>query len=188
MFVLVVIVCAALVLFRWRATQATALTLRVLGFLPSRWQERLAHFLGAFADGLKVIQNWREFLWSVVSTAVLWMVNIGVFWFTFQSLGGELAKLPWLVAALAMFFAVMGLAIQFPGIGGGYQVGIIIALTEIFSVPVEPATGAAILVWILISVPCLLLGVGLLVHEGLSFRKLEAMAEEERARALVEEG
>jgi len=73
------------------------------------------------------------------------------------------------------------LAVQFPGIGGGYQVGAILALTGLFSVGVEAATGAAILVWVMISVPCLALGAGLLVHEGLTFRKLEAIAEEERA-------
>lgn len=183
LFAMAVAVCAALALFRWRAAEATAFVLRVFDFLPARWRERLAHFLGAFADGLKVIQNWREFLASVISTVVLWVVNISAFWFTFQSLGGELARLPWLVSGLTVFFAVMGMMVQVPGVGGGYQVGIIVALTEIFSVPVEPATGAAILVWILISVPCLLFAAVLLVHEGLSFRKLEAMAEEERARA-----
>jgi hypothetical protein len=37
----------------------------------------------------------------------------------------------------------------------------------------------------MISVPCLVLGAALLVHEGLTFRKLEAIAEEERAAAEV---
>ena len=64
--------------------------------------------------------------------------------------------------------------------------GVILALTEIFNVSVELATGAAILVWIMISVPCLLLGLILLVHEGLTFKKLAAIAEEERVAGLEE--
>jgi len=52
-------------------------------------------------------------------------------------------------------------------------------LTEIFNVPAEPATGASILLWIIMSVPCLALGLVLLIQEGLSIRKLEAITEEE---------
>jgi hypothetical protein len=37
--------------------------------------------------------------------------------------------------------------------------------------------------WLIMSVPCLLGGLGLLVHEGLTFRKLEALADEERQLA-----
>ena len=64
-----------------------------------------------------------------------------------------MGHLPWLAAALTLFCAALGLIVQFPGIGGGYQVGIILALTEIFNVPVEPATGASILLWIIMSGP-----------------------------------
>lgn len=186
MFGVTVLMCAALVLFRLRAEKSIAWLMGLLGFLPARARHHLDHFLRSFADGLKVIQDWKDFLASIATSVALWLVNASVFWLTFQSLGGELERLSLLAAALAMFFGVMGLVVQFPGIGGGYQVGVIIALTEVFSVGVEAATGAAILIWILISGPCLALGAGLLVHEGLTFRKLEAMAEEERERAWVE--
>jgi uncharacterized protein (TIRG00374 family) len=183
MFLVTVLMCTALVVFRLRAEQTIAWLAGVFRFLPARGWQHLEHFLRSFADGLKVIQDWKDFLASVATSVALWIVNTSVFWLTFQSLGGGLDRLSWLAAALPMFFAVMGLVVQFPGIGGGYQVGIILALTEIFSMGVEAATGAAILIWILISGPCLALGAVLLVHEGLSFRKLEAMAEEERAAA-----
>lgn len=184
MFLVTALLCAALVFFRLRAEKVTAWTLGRFCFLPARGQHYLEHFLHSFADGLRVIQNWRDFLASVASTAVLWVVNVGVFWLVFQSLGGGLAHLTWLAASLVLFFAVLGLVVQFPGIGGGYQVGAILALTEIFSVGVEAATGAAILIWVMISVPCLALGMGLLLYEGLTFKKLETIAEEERAAAV----
>lgn len=171
----------ALVAFRLRAEKLTGWVMSFFRFLPERAERRLERFLRCFADGLGVIRNWRHLLASVASTLVLWIVNGSVFWLVFQSLGGELERLSWTAAALAMFFAVIGLVIQFPGIGGGYQVGAILALTELFSVRAEEATSAGILVWILISVPCLALSVVLLVHEGLTFKRLEAIAEEERA-------
>ncbi len=187
MFLVTPLLCAALVLFRLRAEKTIAWVSCFFQFLPGRGRQHLEHFLRSFADGLKVIQNARDFVASVLVSVALWLVNGTVFWLTFQSLGGGLERLSWLSAALAMFFAVMGLAVQLPGVGGGYQLGAIIALTKIFSVGAEPATGAAILIWVLIAAPCLALGAILLVHEGLTFRKLEAMSEEERARAIKEE-
>jgi len=56
-------------------------------------------------------------------------------------------------------------------------------LNELYNQPAETATGAAIIMWLIMSVPCLLGGLGLLVHEGLTFRKLEALADEERQLA-----
>ena len=181
MFVVTALIVFALVFFRVRAEWATAWTVARFSFLSERGRRQLEHFLNSFADGLKVIQNWKDLLASIVSTIVLWGVNISVFWLAFQSLGGELSRMTWLGAAMTMFFSVLGLVVQFPGIGGGYQVGTILALTTLFNISVEAATGAAILTWIMISVPCLLLGVVLLIQEGLTFRKLEAIAEEERA-------
>ena len=172
-----------LVLFRLRAAQMTALTLRVFAFLPERALRTFGHFLHSFGEGLSVIRDWKGLAGSVVTTIVLWLLNTTIFWLVFRSLGGELDHIAWLAAGLTLFCAALGLVIQFPGIGGGYQVGAILALTEIFNVPVEAATGASILLWIMMSVPCLALGLILLIHEGLSIRKLEAITEEEEAQA-----
>jgi hypothetical protein len=98
-----------------------------------------------------------------------------------------MGHLPWLAAALTLFCAALGLLVQLPGVGGGYQVGIILSLTEIFNVKVEPATGASILVWIIQMVPTVALGLVLLIHEGLSVRKLGAIAQEEKREVSLEE-
>jgi uncharacterized protein (TIRG00374 family) len=183
LFVAMLLLLPALVWFRLRAEAATRWIVGLFGFLRGRARLQLEHFLRSFAEGLKVIHNWRELLASIVSTAILWILNASVFWLVFQALGGEVGHLTWLATVVVLFFAVIGLSVQVPGIGGGYQVFAILALTKLYSVGVEVATGAAILVWIMISVPCLALGGALLVHEGLTFRKLEAIAEEERAVA-----
>ena len=181
MAILIVLMVVLLVYFRLHAERLRPKVVRKFSFLGSAAQHHLDHFLHSFAEGLKVIHSAKSLAASGVSTVILWIMNVSVFFFTFRSLGGDLARLSWFAAAMAVFFAVMGLMIQFPGIGGGYQVGIIIALTELFSVGVEAATGAAILIWIMVAAPCLALGAVLLVHEGLTFRKLKAIAEEERA-------
>jgi hypothetical protein len=183
MLILALLLVAGVLLFWLCSHQLTAWVLRVFRFLPSTALGRLGRFLRSFVEGLSVIRSWKELLISLALTAVLWFLNTSVFWLVFQSLRGEVAELSWLASAVTLFCAALGLAVQIPGIGGGYQVGIILALNELFNVSAEAATGAAILVWIVMSVPCLASGLVLLVHEGLTFRKLEALAEEERELA-----
>jgi len=179
MLVLALLLVAGVLLFWLRSPELTTWILRVFRFLPATALRRLEHFLRSFAEGLSVIRSWKELLGSVVLSAVVWFLNTSVFWLVFQSLGGEVAALSWLACAVVLFCAAAGLAVQIPGIGGGYQVAVILALNELFNVSAEAATGAGILTWVLMSVPCLASGLVLLVQEGLTLRKLEALAEEE---------
>ncbi len=170
---------AGVVVFRLKTAGTIALVLKVFGFLPERAAAAFARFLRSFGEGLSVIRDWKGLAGSVVTTAVLWTINTTIFWLTFKSVRHHMGHLPWLAAGLTLFCAALGLMVQLPGVGGGYQVGIILALTEFFNIKVEPATGAAILVWIIQLVPTLALGLVMLIREGMSFRKLEALAEEE---------
>jgi uncharacterized membrane protein YbhN (UPF0104 family) len=120
---------------------------------------------------------------SLVLSAAVWFVNTSIFWLVFRSLPGGGASVSWLASAVVLFCAALGLAVQIPGVGGGYQVSIILALNELYNQPAETATGAAIIMWLIMSIPGLLGGLGLLVHEGLTFRKLESLADEERQLA-----
>jgi uncharacterized protein (TIRG00374 family) len=176
-----------LVLFRLKAASMTAGSLRLFRFLPERPLRSFAHFLNSFSEGLSVIRDWKGLAGGLATTVVLWIINVTVVWLVFRSVRHHLGHLPWLAAALTLFCAALGLVVQFPGVGGGYQVGVILALTQIFNVPAEPATGASILLWLLMSVPCLALGLVLLIREGLSIRKLEAITEEEEQAVKLNE-
>ena len=173
-----------LVLFRLKAASMTAGTLKLFSFLPERPLRSLADFLHSFSEGLSVIRDWKGLAGSISTTAVLWAINTTMFWLTFRSVRHHMGHLPWLAAGLTLFCAALGLMVQLPGVGGGYQVGIILSLTEIFNIKAEAAAGASILVWIIQLVPTLALGLFLLIHEGLSIRKLEAITEEEKAVTL----
>jgi uncharacterized protein (TIRG00374 family) len=187
LFGLTGLLIVGLVVFRLKTARMTALALKVFSFLPERPLGSFARFLGSFGEGLSVIRDWKGLAGSVVTTAVLWAINTTMFWLTFKSVRHHMGNLPWLAACLTLFCAALGLMVQLPGVGGGYQVGIILALTEFFNIKVEPATGAAILVWIIQLVPTLALGLILLIREGLSIRKLEAITEEEKQAVTLEE-
>ncbi|HTS71980.1 MAG TPA: lysylphosphatidylglycerol synthase transmembrane domain-containing protein [Terriglobia bacterium] len=179
LFAITGLLILGLVLFRLKPEAMTSGALRLFRFLPLRALRSFTRILHSFSEGLSVIRDWKGLAGSVVTTALLWVINTTVFWLVFRSVHHRLGHLPWLAAALTLFCAALGLIVQLPGVGGGYQVGVILALTEIFNVSVESATGASILVWIVMSVPCIALGLVFLIHEGLSIRKLEAIAEEE---------
>jgi len=183
MLVFACLLVAALVIFWLRSRQLTAWTLRAFRFLPATALSRLEHFLHSFAVGLSVIESWKDLVGSLILSAAVWFINTTLFWLAFQSLPGGTRNLSWLAAAVTLFCAALGLAVQIPLIGGGYQVSIMLALKGLYNQPAEAATGAAFLIWLVMFAPCLAAGLALLVHEGLSFRKLETLAEEERELA-----
>lgn len=170
-----------LVIFRFRADTMKLRTPQVLRFLSPNRQRQFERFLRSFADGLGVIRNWKDFMASVASTALLWSVNVTFFWLVFRSMGDEVGRLTWMASALVLFSSILGMMVQIPGIGGGFQVVAIKVMTSLLGLGLEEAAGASILLWIMLAFPCVALGLVLLVHEGLSFKKLEKIAEEERA-------
>ncbi len=150
-----------------------------LRFLPQRLRIWLINALRSFSSGLKVIHSFRELSRTIVSTGVLWMVIITSIWLDFQCLGGALARLSWWSAGLIQFLAALGLVVQLPGVGGGFQVAVLLALRALFRIPASAAAGAAILSYLTVMVPCILMGLVVAAAEGLSFRRLREMAEEE---------
>ena len=173
---------ALLAVYRFRAEAIIRWAAKKLHFLPAKLRRILSNVARSFAEGLDVIRNWKDLTASLVCTALLWAVNISVFWFVFHSLGGALADLSWWVAAICAFCAGVGLVIQLPGVGGGFQLAMLFALKQLFQIPAGSATSAALLLWLAIMMPCVLLAGVLLIYGGLSFKKLKAMAEEEAAR------
>ncbi len=172
-----------LVYFRIRADKGPLRTPKLLRFLSPLRQQQFEGLLQSFADGLGVIRNFKDLWASVASTAILWVINVTFFWLVFRSVGGDVGRLSWMASAMILFFAALGLMFQIPAIGGGLQFAVFKVMTAFMAIGVEEATGAAILLWIALIVPCLTLGFVLLVHEGLNFKKLERIAEEEHTQS-----
>jgi glycosyltransferase 2 family protein len=182
------ILIAALVAFRLESERLIAWVERSFAFLPKHVRQTVEGLLRHLAQGLDAIRNWRDLVASVVWTVVLWLLNTTVFWLVFRSLGGELRNASWWVAAITIFFAGVGLLVQLPGVGGGFPLATKEALRRIFHVSGEAATSAGILLWVVILVPCVALALVILLLEGLSFRKLREIAEEQKARSTVGSG
>jgi uncharacterized protein (TIRG00374 family) len=169
-----------LVLLRLRTESLKAKLGRLFGLLSAGRRHRLEGFLTTFAEGLGVIRSWNDLLASIASTMLLWIINITFFWLVLHSMPGAAGQLSWMAAAMVLVSAILGMLVQLPGIGGGFQVVVIKGLTDLFRVHPEDATGASLLLWTMLIMPCVTLGLVLVVLEGLTFRKLEKIAKEGR--------
>jgi hypothetical protein len=69
-------------------------------------------------------------------------------------------------------FLAFGAVVQVPGVGGGVQVVTILVLTELFGVPLEVASSAAIVLWAVTFVVVVPVGLVLALIDGIEFSKL----------------
>jgi hypothetical protein len=77
-------------------------------------------------------------------------------------------------------FTLVGSAVQLPAVGGGSQALAIFAYTKVFGVESETAVAAAIVLWLVTFAGCCIVGIPLLIREGLSLGQLRELAEHEK--------
>lgn len=152
----------------------------LLRFIPRRVRGHAAAILESFSAGLAVIQNPWDFTLTVALTVVVWAINVTVLWLTIRCVGGGMAAFGWWDAGLTAFLGAIGLLIQLPGVGGGYQVAVLLSLKDIFHLPPEGSAGAAILAWVTVMLPCIALGLVMLITGRVSMRKLRVATEEQK--------
>ncbi len=150
------------------------------------WRSKVAGITLGFARGVQTIRDWNELLLALLYSALHWVGVALIYVWISHSLGGKLATIGLGGALLVLAFTLVGSAVQLPGVGGGSQLACFLAYTTIFGVEKEPAAAAAILIWLITFAGCALVGVPLLIHEGLSLGELKRMAEEEKKSELEE--
>lgn len=145
-----------------------------LGFLPERWQARIRDFLGSFSAGAECTRSLPGVLSLAAYTALEWGLIILCYMASFQAFPA-LAGLGLTDVMILLGFVAFGSLVQIPGIGGGVQVATILVLTEIFRIPLEVATGIALIHYVITFIVILPIGIPLLVHDGINWRKLKEM-------------
>lgn len=142
----------------------------------SGWREKVAALLEGFSEGLQGIRTLGDLgtLWGY--TALHWVLVVFVYFWVAHAFGGELATLSISGAALVLGFAMVGSAVQLPGVGGGSQLATFLVFTLIFGVEKEPAAIASIVLWLISFAGCCLAGLPLLFREGWSMGELRRLA------------
>jgi glycosyltransferase 2 family protein len=143
----------------------------------------LAGIISGFSGGLQAIRTWSDLLITVVYTCAHWaLVTLAYLWIA-RAFAGDFVQSDVTVpgAMLLLAITLVGSVLQLPGVGGGAQVLSFIALTTIFGVEQEPAAAIAIVLWLITFASSTLVGVPLLIHEGLSMGELRNLARAEAA-------
>ena len=149
-------------------------------------QSRIASVITGISEGLQAIRTLPD-LWAALSyTAIHWALAILIYLWVAKAFGDAFlhSDMNFSGAMLLLAVTLVGSALQLPGVGGGAQIGSFLGLTKIFGVEQEPAAAIAVVLWIITFATSTLVGIPLLIHEGMSFGELRKLA---RAEAEAEE-
>src|SRR5215472_11999788 len=178
-------VTAAVVFLVYLRVHGTAvLEKRLQGWRQGQgWRRSVAGILLGFVRGVQAIRDVKELLLAIFYSALHWFLVLLVFYWGSRSFGGRLGTLTLGNVMLVMAFSLVGSVVQLPAVGGGAQLASVLVYTKIFGVETEPATAAAIVLWLIGFAACSLAGVPLLIQEGLSLGKLREFAHEKEAES-----
>ncbi|HTC89557.1 MAG TPA: lysylphosphatidylglycerol synthase transmembrane domain-containing protein [Bryobacteraceae bacterium] len=149
--------------------------LSAITFLPQRHWQRIASMLEAFSQGMECTRNPRLLALLLGYTVLQWAVIVAGTLALFQGFQAT-HGFGFLDVLVLMAFMTLGGLVQVPGLGGGIQVASIVALTRLYGVPLESATGIAIVLWIVSSLTIVPFGIACAFHEGLNWSKLKLLS------------
>lgn len=143
------------------------------------WRGFVATQFIEFSDGLQAIRGLSDWWAAVAYSVVHWGLIVFVYLWVMRSFGGAVGQLSYSSAMLVLAFTMMGSLVQLPGVGGGAQLATFVVLTRIFQIDAEPAAAVAVLSWLISFAGACLVGLPLLIREGLSMGELRRMASAE---------
>jgi uncharacterized protein (TIRG00374 family) len=157
-----------------------------------RWREaggirsRFASVITGISEGLQAIRTLSDLWAALLYTATHWTLGTLVYLWIAKAFGDSFlhSDMNFSGAMLILSVTLVGSALQLPGVGGGAQIASFIGMTKIFGIDQEPAAAIAVVLWITTFAGCTLLGIPLLIHEGMSMGELRKLA---RAEAEAEE-
>ena len=149
-------------------------------------RSRFASVITGISEGLQAIRTLSDLWAALFYTAMHWSLAVLVYLWVAKAFGDSFlhSEMNFSGAMLILAVTLVGSALQLPGVGGGAQIASFIGMTKIFGIEQEPAAAIAVVLWITTFASCTLLGIPLLIHEGMSVGELRKLA---RAEAEAEE-
>jgi glycosyltransferase 2 family protein len=169
-------ICLVVLLaFRDPARRAHQRILSTLTFLPAQQQQRAARMLDAFSQAVECTRDPRSLVLLLGYTLIEWAVIVAG---SFALLRGFSATHSFglMDVLVVLAFMTLGSLVQLPGVGGGVQAACIVALTSIYGLRFEAASGIAIVLWLVSSIAIVPFGLACAFHEGLNWSKLKLLS------------
>jgi uncharacterized protein (TIRG00374 family) len=142
---------------------------RIIGLIPIRVVSSILH---NFAQGLSFLQRGRSFGMTLIHSVVLWLVIALQFWFMML---GMKFQMSFAAATLVMVGAAIGSIAQVPGIGGGFQAGLMFCLGTFFAIPAEKSAAASLVAWVFSIIPTIAIAGVYMMFKGISLKDLRGL-------------
>jgi uncharacterized protein (TIRG00374 family) len=175
----VVAVIVVLAYLRLHGTALLESRMRLWAESPG-WRVKAANIVLGFVRGVQTIKSWSDLATTVFYSTLHWVLVLVVYVLVCKSFGGALGQLGFSDCTMLLGLTLVGSIIQLPAVGGGFQTAAFVVLTKLFGILPEPATAAALLLWLVAFVACSIVGVPVLIREGVSLGNLRELAEHEK--------
>lgn len=150
------------------------------GFLERHHHERVAHLIRATLEGLRSTASLRSIGRILIYSILEWVIIILAYLALFQAFSATRDRG---IADILVFmgFVAFGSIVQIPGIGGGIQLVAALVMTEFFHLPLEVATGFALMLWFMTFIVIVPIGLFLAFREGIRWRSLKDIESKEES-------
>ncbi len=139
-----------------------------------------------FRDGLNVIDGMQDFFYAAALSLLLWGTIAATYLLTLKAFPAPVSSFTLPHTIVLMGFSIAGSALPLPG-GGGAWAGNVFALTNLFGIPAELATGAGLMVWAVTSLSVIPFGLIYAKVEGISIRQAAERTEDAEEELLEDE-
>jgi uncharacterized protein (TIRG00374 family) len=147
-----------------------------VAFLPDRALTRVHSFIHAFDEGMQSTRDPASVWMLLILTMVEWALVGGVYIATVRAFP-DVHLSPTEVLTTMGFVTFAGV-VQIPGVGGGMQIAALLVLTEMYSVPIEDASGLALMLWVMTFLVAVPIGLLFAFRDGIRWRTMRHVGEE----------
>ncbi len=156
-------------LFIFIPTKMTKLLYAIFSIFPGKIKARLSESLDPFIAGLQILGNKSHVAWIFFLTITIWtFIALGIYVLSFAFN----LNLPFLGACLVSICIAFAIALpQAPGYIGVFHIATQKSL-DIFNIELASSQSYAITLWVLSTIPTIIIGLIFLWKEGISFTEL----------------
>jgi uncharacterized membrane protein YbhN (UPF0104 family) len=161
----------SLIVFRGISHRSAGHVGSKLTWLPERIAKRLRGFFDSFAIGMEATRDFASLATVFGYTILEWFLIAACGLAVLRAFPATNGLSAW-DSLVLLGFASFGSIVQIPGVGGGMQVVSILVLTQLYGVPVEPATAIATMMWVVMLGLVVPPGILLAIQSGLGWRDI----------------
>lgn len=143
--------------------------------VPQRFRAGWMSFFDSFVKSLDIAHHHAQLAEVVVLTALIWIGLCGQISLVLLALGHPV---PVTAGYFITGMAIVGMMIPTPGGIGGFHKACQIILTRFYGFDVNSSVAAALIAHFVGTVPVVIVGLLLFLHEGLSVKELKKIASE----------